>query len=826
MVVAVREWRSFTTRQIERIGYEPRPSSTAVVYLSSIRVMSEISHTKLLSRKISEFCLLRVDPVLPQQESTRIRDFLIGLISRSETPPRKLRKYDWEEIALLCDLDKDALRIARAAIEPALDAIVRNKKSSPKHPPVDVRNGSDSEAQSRRGRPPRQMAEKALPASRTATSNRPTQPPEVRRQKPGTRPRAIEEFPTPLFSEWSDPPTFQEALELHMRRHGDSYWHLHRAVVHDDENLDRSTIRHWLQGSKAPRSLASMEVLGRIEQRYRLSVGYFKAKLPYQARSSSGHILEDISPAERRRLAWHLPDDFNARSRQEQEEILEWVRRVIISGSTDYRRFQAAAMKQRYAVRFPGITYGQSEAANDGYRGRREESKEDGASFTDPDLMSGVIDAPPTLAMEMAELIRFKTATLTAFGLQRSGVWGEETASQKIEHLGLMFGALAAHPRGPVRGYGVPPYNLTFGLLVFPSIWDWYVQWRERRRGFYTAWEVDMMRISLALTRKETGWLRQHPHLASRIRPINGLVSQTDVDRARADWDDACDVYFKHASSRVKEIQRVARVHRDPFEPIMPVLEADSPVGEYRKITEEILRLMPDERLYHRPAAEAVRSFLMLRFGLHLGLRQKNLRQLMVCKRGRQPRSERQLADMKRGELRWSERDKGWEVLIPSVAFKNANSSYFGSKPFRLILPNLGGLYDHIEAYIDRHRRMLLGRAEDPGTFFVKTVKATSKDAAYDQNTFYDAWRLTIQRYGIFNPYTGRGAIPGLLPHGPHNVRDVLATHILKQTGSYEQASYAIQDTPDMVAQHYGRFLPQDKAALAARILNQVWEAA
>ncbi|CCF21010.1 protein of unknown function [Pseudorhizobium banfieldiae] len=80
--------------------------------------------------------------------------------------------------------------------------------------------------------------------------------------------------------------------------------------------------------------------------------------------------------------------------------------------------------------------------------------------------------------------------------------------------------------------------------------------------------------------------------------------------------------------------------------------------------------------------------------------------------------------------------------------------------------------------------------------------------------------------YGIYNPYTGRAAIKGLLPHGPHNVRDVLATHILKQTGSYEQASYAIQDTPDVVQQHYGRFLPQDKAALAARILNKVWEAA
>ncbi|MBZ9823200.1 hypothetical protein [Mesorhizobium sp. CA4] len=225
-------------------------------------------------------------------------------------------------------------------------------------------------------------------------------------------------------------------------------------------------------------------------------------------------------------------------------------------------------------------------------------------SFTDPDLTSGVIDAPPMLAMEMADLIRFKTATLTVFGLQRNGVWGEETASQKIEHLGLMFGALAAHPRGNVRGYGVPTQHLTFGLLVFPSVWDWYVQWRERRRGFYTTWEIDMLRISLALTRKDTGWLRQHPNLAERLHPIAGLVSRMDIDRAKADCD-ACDVYFKHASSRVKEIQRVARVHRDPFEPIMPVLEADSPVGEYRKITEEILRLMPDERLYRRPAARS-----------------------------------------------------------------------------------------------------------------------------------------------------------------------------------------------------------------------------
>ena len=161
----------------------------------------------------------------------------------------------------------------------------------------------------------------------------------------------------------------------------------------------------------------------------------------------------------------------------------------------------------------------------------------------------------------------------------------------------------------------------------------------------------------------------------------------------------------------------------------------------------------------------------------------------------------------------------------PGRSVQERGLDLFRKSPFRLILPDLGGLYDEIETYIASDRRALLKARADPGVFFVKTMKAKSISAAYDQNTFYEAWRLTIQRHGVYNPYTGRGAIEGLLPHGPHNVRDVLATHVLKQTGSYEQASYAIQDTPDTIAEHYGCFLPQDKAALAAQVLNQVWAA-
>lgn len=129
------------------------------------------------------------------------------------------------------------------------------------------------------------------------------------------------------------------------------------------------------------------------------------------------------------------------------------------------------------------------------------------------------------------------------------------------------------------------------------------------------------------------------------------------------------------------------------------------------------------------------------------------------------------------------------------------------------------------KVYIDRHRGVLLGSAWDPGTLFVKTVKTISHDAVYDSTKFYELadgdpalWHLQ----SLYRSRRDQGAAAARAAQCP----DILATHILKQTGSYERTSYAIQDTPDMVQQHYDRFLPPDKAALAAKILNQVGEAA
>jgi len=651
--------------------------------------------TRSLTPKIiTDFCRLRLKGVLDEREVVSVSDYLIELLELMAFPPYRGKWIDWAEVSVTANVDETRLRASRHQLQPIFDALSRNVALEDAAEPV---------------RPPRRGPR--APESQV----------EPKRSRRGPAPKPIVEHPEPFTSEWDDLPGFGEALNMHMRRHGDSVRHLYLALVSRGEAQDQRTLMKWCTGQLLPMTARSFIVLNNIERRYRLPMGYFKAKLPHQARAIRGVTLSGLPAAERRRLAWHLPDDFLTRPKAEQEEILEWVRRVIISGSTDYRQFQAAAMRQRFAVRFTAFQNASR---------RPVPQPEDEVSDLDAEVESAVVDAPAALDAEMNGLLRFKTATLTAFGFQRNGVWNEETASQKVEHLGLMFGALASEPRSTVKGAGVPLDTICFAMLIFPAVWDWYLQWRERRRGFYTKWEVDMLSVVLSMTRAETGWIRQTPALADRLRPIAGMITEGEIERVRADWDAACDAFYKHARHRIREIERVARIHRDPFEPIMAVLEAESPVGEYRKISEEIMRLMPDERRYPRPAAEAVRSFLLIRLGMHTGLRQRNLRELLVCPRGRMPTTERHLEDRKRGELRWSERDRGWEVLIPSVAFKNSTSSFFGSKPFRLVLPDLAGLYDAIEAYIDRHRARLIGDAADPGTFFVKSVSAPAPTPA------------------------------------------------------------------------------------------------
>jgi hypothetical protein len=375
---------------------------------------------------VSDFCRKRIAPYLPPFHTEALRKFLIDSVAAGVGVPRHAGMYDWTAMAMLTGVPADLLLGVGRHIVPLQDAVARSAAGKAKRSAVKATSTS-APSQERVHVAPMRNAKVTDRADQVLTGVADHEPKPVGtavRSKWQYRRRPIVEFPPPLWAEWDDVDGFAAALNLHIKRRGDSVRHLFHAVARDDRATNHRTLMRWASGELVPRSIQSLEVLARIERRYRLPDGYFKNKLPYLGRARRGHIVEDFTPSERRRLAWHLPDDFNKRSVDEQEEILEWVNRVIIAGSTDYRAFQAAAIKNRYAVRF---------LAFQGKPGRRKKP----AEGIDLEVASTVVDAPADLEREMAGLLRFKTSTLTQFGFQRNGVWSSFAAS--------MFGRTPAY---------------------------------------------------------------------------------------------------------------------------------------------------------------------------------------------------------------------------------------------------------------------------------------------------------------------------------------------------------------------------------------------
>ncbi len=87
-----------------------------------------------------------------------------------------------------------------------------------------------------------------------------------------------------------------------------------------------------------------------------------------------------------------------------------------------------------------------------------------------------------------------------------------------------------------------------------------------------------------------------------------------------------------------------------------------------------------------------------------------------------------------------------------------------------------------------------------------RKTKRSSKRSAYAQQLARSRQRPVAPARLVFDSW-----------EDPKDFAEALALHMRRQ------ASYAIQDTPDIVAKHYGRFLPENKASLAAAILNRVW---
>lgn len=270
-----------------------------------------------LRRRLLTYCHRRLR-LVSLEDVPKLEGYICQLIDDRRSPPRRRSALDWRAISQESKIDYACLVAHRDSISPALESIAR---------------------------------------AATDWTPLPTA------SEPSPKPRQETNLKAPFQELGHVPPSrspqrravghdFSNKLDHLMRSNGDDSTSLHRALGERGVRIERSTLISWRNGSKSPRATESFDVLREIERHYNAGEGTLAALLPHPGRATIGFQIQGVSSAELRRLSWHLPNDFNRRTKAEQEEIIDWVRSVIITGATDYRRYQAAASRQRFGFRF------------------------------------------------------------------------------------------------------------------------------------------------------------------------------------------------------------------------------------------------------------------------------------------------------------------------------------------------------------------------------------------------------------------------------------------------------------------------------------------
>ncbi len=76
-------------------------------------------------RKISQFCELRIAPIVYRRVLEKIHPFLVSLIIYRESPPLVNGHIDWTAITQACGIEADLTAELKKRLQPGLDAIIR-----------------------------------------------------------------------------------------------------------------------------------------------------------------------------------------------------------------------------------------------------------------------------------------------------------------------------------------------------------------------------------------------------------------------------------------------------------------------------------------------------------------------------------------------------------------------------------------------------------------------------------------------------------------------------------------------------------------------------
>lgn len=538
-------------------------------------------------------------------------------------------------------------------------------------------------------------------------------------------------------------------------------------------DIARSTLDGWLRRGKIPQSPDSLAALRRTESTLQLPPGTLVRFCPaIRSKLRAGDVAFPVASGMLRWVRPHLPVDFQERPGHEQQEIFLWVLDNIM-------RVRAADPEEE-VDRSPYYC----KLIN------RELTEFRGKSFKAPERLRNEVDA----------LLAFKTARREPLGTVRKSRWGSPPSiDAQLRRLEIFFGCLALE--------GVEKEEMSLAMLLDPVLIRAFINRFEERQKATTDTVVSVLEALAGHTNPEHGFLVQH----------RALIAGDEAPDQNA-WAERCRIANKNIYKERNRAVELSEKGRDPFEPIRVIVNQERPIDAYYAIIDEIARQMPSEEDNLRGRARAARSLIAIRYLLKLPIRAKNLVELRIVPKGSPPTPMRALSRRKIAEL-WYDEDRGvWVHRQPKSAFKNHRSP--ATMDVELDLNDTDGYYADIEAWL-KLRPVLLNGHEDPGTFLVNDRTRRSKRSSLTPYGLYKLWIGTIAKYGIYNPYTGTGAIAGLKPHGPHSMRHIVATHFVRIEGDFGWAAALLFDTIDQVRKAYAEFHPGLQYKEASRRLDR-----
>jgi integrase len=583
------------------------------------------------------------------------------------------------------------------------------------------------------------------------------------------------------------PPDFASALNFLMETSGTTYSQL-ASLFPDRKDLAGILIKQWAKYSREP-AYRSLPIVYGIEQHFGLPFNTLAGRVTYDYNAGNAVALrkDEFShlTAHRKYLvAKHLPMNFSLLSIDEQKECVS-----IICSDFDqknpYRQLLSESMRNPYRLKGHLIPVGLNE--------------------------------------EIEKVTEFKTAEIPPFPYKRKKGARWSVDPEQAGTVGIFItmvkniGGVLVLPSDK-GGLGVPLERLTLAMIMLPQSWRAYMSFMTARQGKLPVNSILRQLTLLYPFLQETyGWIMQSPWLAERLRSVPGLLTAEEVEFAESDWGGFVQkvaTELNEILTGLEELSEDGVCSRDSHRPILPILESESPLSILRNAIIDYQDHLPSRHVAPQLNAQMLRNIVFLRILSETALRRKNMVRITWN-------------EDNTGHLRRLE-DGHYGIKIPHTEFKNSNSSYFGPKgrkhPYEIklsksVTPWIDEYLSHARNFMIEQRSLIANGSKnepDEGFLFI------SSQIGKHQRLSYASATIIVQnfseRYLVYNSLTGRG-IRGVETFRIHAVRHIVATHVLKQTGSFADAGVAIQDSEFTARKHYARYLPSDRDKKIRKII-------